>query len=458
MDEGSKAMSENKANNANEGNNSEVKLELTEAGIQQLMSVYVDEQKGLNQQMSLIEVVYAVRSNFSRIIISCAIFFGLGLLVVLLSPKLFTVTTQVVLERQDPTEAGVISNQGGSAFIATQAEILQSRSVISRALELASKGSQISIEDAMESLQASAVSGTQVVALSFMGDDPELGGQLLDSAVLAYRDKLKNDEQRIQEQRLVARETEFSLLSAEIEKQEQALSKLRSNYFDGRSGEDAIASIGQAVSDLSQQVLDVRQQRIALEKQLIAGSLNEYERDPTIRALREQFLAAQAELERVSKSLRSGHPSIVAAQREVELLRGQLAATEAANPRAQRRDIAAIKGIESELEGNLTIEQRRLADAETVRRQEQQLIDELEQTRTLTEERRRALLDQRLLAHLADSGEIGVTARVIADPVIPIAPTWPNIPLVLLVALMFGGIVGLLWAISLYRADSRQLA
>lgn len=365
---------------------------------------------------------------------------------------LYTVTAQVVLERQDPSETRVAPVNTSSAFIATQAEVMQSRSVLAAAVELTQlehpEPEKDELDAAQESIQASAVSGTQVVALSYLGLDPVYGIELLDATVAAYRNRLQNEEIDNQNQRLSAKQAEYEALLADIAALEQQLDSLRRSNFNGGSAEDAVAAQLQIIRDQTQRLGTVRQNRIALETQLLAGSVSSTLNDnPVTRSLQDRLIQAEAELARTRQTLRSGHPTVEAAQREVDLLRDQLARTERATPLLISKEVEAAKGLEEQLAAVLTEERATLAEADRMRREERMVTEELNQTQDLVDERRRALLDQRLLKRLADAGEFGVTARLIAEPVQPQAPTWPNPLLVFIICCGLGGLVGVCWAV-----------
>ena len=433
----------------------EVRLELTQAGVRQVMSLYAEEQAGRGQyggiSLGVEELIAALRTPW-RTVAMC--FFAgvlLSIVVLIFTSPLYTVTAQVVLERQDPSETRVAPVSTSSAFIATQAEVMQSRSVLADAVELTQlehpTPEQDELDAAQESIQASAVSGTQVVALSYLGLDPAYGMELLDATVTAYRNRLHREEMQNQEQRLSAKQAEYEALLADIQTLEQQLDNLRRNNFNGGSAEDAVAAQLQIIRDQTQRLGTVRQNRIALETQLLAGSVSTLNDNPVTRSLQDRLIQAEANLARTRQTLRSGHPTVEAAQREVDLLRNQLSRTERATPALIRKEIEAALGLEEQLKVVLTEERTTLAQADRLRREEQLVTDELSQTQELVDERRRALLDQRLLKRLADAGEFGVTARLIAEPVAPQAPTWPNPLLVLIICCGLGTLVGVCWAV-----------
>lgn len=433
----------------------EVRLELTQAGVRQVMSLYAEEQAGRGQYGGMtfgVDELFAALRKHWRTVVMCFLGgFILSIAVLTFTSPLYTVTAQVVLERQDPSETRAAQVNTSSAFIATQAEVMQSRAVLTEAVELTQLAhpnpEQDEVDAAQESIQASAVSGTQVVALSYLGLDPIYGMELLDATVTAYRNRLQKEETQNQDQRLSAKQAEYEALLADIETLEQQLDNLRRTNFSGGSAEDAVAAQLQIIRDQTQRLGTVRQNRIALETQLLAGSVSMLNDNSVTRSLQDRLIQAETELSRTRQTLRSGHPTVEAAQREVDLLRNQLTRTERATPALISKEIDAAKGLEAQLGVVLSEERATLAQSDRLRREEQLVTDELSQTQELIDERRRALLDQRLLKRLADAGEFGVTARVIAEPVEPQAPTWPNPLLVLIICCGLGTLVGVCWAV-----------
>ncbi|XOV83307.1 MAG: GumC family protein [bacterium] len=444
--------------NAEGGDNNlpEIRLELTQAGVRQVMSLYAEEQAGRGQHggisFGIDELFLALQKHWRAVVMCVLAGVMLSIMVLTFTSPLYTVTAQVVLERQDPSEARAAPVNTSSAFIATQAEVMQSRSVLAGAVELTQlehpDPDQDELDSAQESIQASAVSGTQVVALSYLGLDPVYGMELLEATVTAYRNRLQQEEIDNQNQRLNAKQGEYEALLEDIQRLEEQLDSLRRNNFNGGSAEDAVAAQLQIIRDQTQRLGSVRQNRIALETQLLTGSTSSALNDnPVTRSLQDRLVLAEAELARTRQTLRSGHPTVEAAQREVDLLRNQLTRTEQATPLLISKEIEAAKALEEQLIAVLNQEREILAQADRLRREERMVTEELNQTQALVDERRRALLDQRLLKRLADAGEFGITARMIAEPVQPQSPTWPNPLLVFILCCGLGGLIGVCWAI-----------
>lgn len=455
------------------GRQPEVRLELTRAGVQEVLSLYSQEQRDgaadPSLSFGLADLEAAIRER--RRMLGFGVLAGLvgALVVLLLSTPLYPVTAQVVIERHDVARA---ESAGGAAtpaasFVATQAEIMQSESVIADALaRLPDPGLDTALEadevtryesarlaEAVEAVRASPVSGTHVVALGYLGPDPDQGVALLTELVGAYRRVLARDEAALQGEKLEAKRAEIDVLDTEAERLEARLEALRGERGIVGNAEQSAEAHEEIVRDLAAQLADARNERITLENRLAAGEDQVAILDPSIRSLQEQLWAAEAELARVRLTLTARHPAVEAAEQEVTVLGRQLEASAKAAPLALQRDIEAARGLERQLAELHARERASLAALEKDRREESLLLSELERVRTLGEARRNELLDQRLVTRLAEAGEVGVSARLIEPPTLPESAAWPRPKLLIPLGLLVGGIGGLLAAIVSLRRE-----
>lgn len=427
----------------------EVRLELTRAGVQQVLSLYSQEQQSSRSEngfsIRLEDVLEVIREKRKTLAIGWAVGLAAGLLLLLVSTPLYPITARVVLERHEVSSASTDGGPGagGSAFIATQAEVMESHSVVEAAVQAIPRAAHLDEDDdaaadAFESVQASPVSGTQVIALGYLGPDAEHGVRLLEAIVARYTAVLREAEQQSHTQKLRAKEAEIDVLEAEARGVEERMAKLQLEHELHGRAEDAASAQAAILREQTAQLTEVRNQRITLENRLAGGGDQLAILDPATRVLQEQLWQAEAELARVNLTLKPRHPATEAAQREVTVLRRQLAASSMATPEALKRDIAAARGLEAQLREVYDLERQRMAEIERHRRDEQLLVAELESIRSMSEVRRRALLDQRLVTRLAESGEVGVTARIIEAPALPEGPAWPKPKVVLAGSSIFG--------------------
>ncbi len=452
------------ASDANEdAQQPEVRLELTRAGVQEVLSLYSQEQRGAPDEptftLRFADIEEAFRRRQGMLGIGTVIGLVLAIFVILASTSLYPVTAQVVIERHDMTRAEATTRAGnaGSAFVATQAEVMQSESVLADAVASIPRAAHLdddddAVADAVEAVRASPVSGTQVVALGYLGPDANHGVALLEAIVSAYKRALGAAEATVQREKLRAKQAEIDVIEGEAVALEAKLNVMRREKGTLGSAEDTSDAQTRVLQDLAAQLTDIRNQRIALENRLATGSEQLAILDPATRSIQEQLWSAQAELSRVRITLTAEHPAVEAAESEVAVLRRQLVANSKATPEALKRDITASLGLEKELERVYDRERATMGGIERDRREESLLLAELDRIRELSNIRRSELLDQRLLTRLAETGEIGVSARLIERPSLPAGAAWPRPRLLLPMGAIIGFLAGFVAAvISLQR-------
>jgi succinoglycan biosynthesis transport protein ExoP len=451
-----------------DGHQPEVRLELTRAGVEQVLSLYSPGQRAHEAEngfaVSLEDLLEAVRKRRRMLATGWGIGVVLAGLVLLFSTKLYPVGAQVVLERHEVSSASIEggSGAGGSSFIATQAEVMKSESVVGAAVASLPPPAHLDedddpVADAMEAVEASPVSGTQVVALGYLGPDAEYGARLLNAIVDSYRSVLREDEKETQTRNLRAKQAEIEALDQEARDAEARIVALREKYQILGNAEDAASAQSTVLREQASQLSEARRQRIALQSRLAAGGDQIAILDPATRTLQEQLWQAEAALGEVRLTLKPRHPAVEAAQQRVNALRAQLASSSRATPEAIKRDLAAATNLEQQLEVTYERERTRMTEIEAFRREEQLLTAELDRIRSMSDARRQAVLDQRLVTRLADAGEVGVSARVIQAPRLPEGPAWPRPKLLLALGSILGLAGGLAAAlVSLHQQRQRE--
>lgn len=454
---------------ANDGESTpEVRLELTRAGVQEVLSLYSQEQRSTSGDsgftIRLVDVERAIRERRRLLLGAVVTGIVLAAIVILASTPLYPVSAQVVLERYDMTRAESAGRNAapGASFVSTQAEVMQSDSVVRRAATGLARPAFLDDDDdvvaaALEAVQASPVSGTQIVALGYLGPDAAWGVSLIEAIVESYRTELARHESTLQREKLDAKQAEIDVLEAEAEALETRLAALRREKGTFGTAEDTAETQSDLLRELTERITETRSQRIALENRLATGNDQLAILDPAMRTLQERLWEAEAELARVRLSLTARHPAVEAAQREVTVLRRQLNASAKATPEALERDIAATRGLEAQLQAVYDEERAKMSALEIDRREESLVLAELERVRGLADTRRAELLDQRLLTRLAERGEVGVAARLIAPPTLPSGPVWPRPLLLLAGGAGLGLVIGFALALLAFHRE-RELA
>lgn len=449
-----------------DGQQPEVRLELTRAGVEQVLSLYSQEQQSSRSEsafsVSFDDLQEAIRERRRMLVGGLLGGILFAILVLWMSTPLYPVSAQVILERHEVSNTQSAGGPGtaSSAFVATQAEVMESRSVIADAVGSIPFAAHLdeddnAIADAVESIQATPVSGTQVIALGYLGPDAHYGATLLEAIVESYRGVLRKNEQQSQAQKLDAKQAEIAALELESQEVEERIEAMRLENGILGSGEDAADVQSAILRDQTEQLAAVRNDRISLENRLATGGDRLAILDPATRSLQEQLWQAEAELARVKLTLMPAHPAVEAAQQEVTVLERQLRSSSSATPQALRRDIAAAIGLEEQLLAVYEIDRARMVEIERFRRKEDALLGDLDRIREMSDARRTELLDQRLLTRLAESGEVGVSARIIEAPVLPESAAWPRPKFVLAAGAVFGLLAGLVAAIVSLRQSQK---
>ena len=433
----------------------EVRLELTKEGIDQVLSVYAHRQQGNTYELSLDDFTRALRRRYRWILGGALLGLLAALAVVQLSTPLYPVAARALVERSEvPGE----SRPAGSAFVATQAQLMQSTNVVLRALRTlplpsGAQSAESLLDDALDWVQTSPISGTDVIAMGYLGPDAEYGAQLLRQLVAAHGEALRESRQSELKNAIDSTAREIDVLLDESAAIESRIAQLRASNGVIGLAVDAAAAQADIVATYVEQLTEIRNQRIMLENRLAAGGDDLPILDPATRNLQEELQRAESELGRLRLNLTAEHPSVVAAARDVQGLREQLSSTGAATPQTLRRDIAAAAGLEAELSQFEAQSRQRLQELERYRSEEAVLLAELGRLEDLVTTRRRELLDQRLQSRL--NGGVNVSVRLISEPAIPGTPSWPKPALMIGLGTVLGFAITLVLAtLSLPRQRS----
>ncbi|MEL7046923.1 MAG: Wzz/FepE/Etk N-terminal domain-containing protein [Pseudomonadota bacterium] len=380
----------------------EVRLELTREGIDQVLSVYAQRQQGNTYELSLDDVTRAIRRRYRWICGGALLGVLAALAVVHLATPLYPVAARALVERSETVGE---SRPAGSAFVATQAQLMQSTDVVLRALRAlplpnGAPSAESLLDEALDWVHTSPISGTDVIAMGYLGPDAEYGAALLRQLVAAYGDALRETRQSELKAAIDSTASEIDVLLEESAAIDSRVAELRAGNGVIGLAADAASAQAELVATYVEQLTEIRNQRIMLENRLAAGGNELPILDPATRKLQEELQRAESELGRLRLNLTAEHPSVVAAARSVQGLREQLSGTGAATPQTLRLDIAAATGLEAEL---TTIEEqsrRRLQELERYRGEEAVLLAEQSRLEDLVTARRRELLDQRLQSRL----------------------------------------------------------
>ena len=408
---------------------------------------------------TLQDVLQVFRRKYLTVLAGAALGLVLAAVVLARTTPIYSVSAKVVISRQDPGEL-VNTDSGSATFIATQAEVMSSLGVVAKAVASLPRPDHLApdadaVAAAHASVQASAISNTRVVALAYLGPNGEYGASLLRAMVDAYANELRDTTRSGQDQALNTKAAQLDALLQEIADQEARITELRANNNIIGTADEAAAAQSRVLREQTEELSALRNRRLELESRLAGGGGAGLSIDDRARqSLQQDLQLAEAELARVSRTLTSEHPTVIAARNNVEILRDQLAASDRVVLTDQ---IAEAVRAESELSAQVAQSRSRQEAIEAHRQVENELLNKLEQSRSLAERWRQELSNLRVGAQLAEEGNVGVNARFSDAPVAPEDPVWPRPELMLPAGLAFGLMAGFFLALfSLRRRGSIQ--
>lgn len=401
------------------------------------------------------DILEVLKRRRRFLIIGAVIGAQLAVLVLYLSTPLYSVSAQVVITQQVPGQL-IDSDSGSSAFIATQAEVLQSLTVVQQAVATLPRPNYLepeidAVAAALETVHASAIAGTRVIALAYLGPDPKYGAALLNAMVDAYLTQVRDGTSVGQATLRDTKSAELEVLLEEVARQESKIDDLRQKNAIVGTAEEAAAAQAARLSDQVAELMKARNRRVELQSRFAAGGATATADDRFRTSLRDDLRKAESELANARKTLTAEHPATVAAERNVDVLRAQLASSEVGSRDDLRQQVGEAVRLETELAAMEAKSRERLKDIETYRRKDDKLEVELERLQSHVSELQRELLEQRLASRLAVAGGMGIGAHIIANPVLPDEPIWPKKKFILLSGTVLGLVVGFVFALVSLR-------
>ncbi|MBW2269407.1 MAG: hypothetical protein JRH16_12600 [Deltaproteobacteria bacterium] len=416
-------------------------------------SIFLEELPGVLRRQWLL-VVYAV----------CAAV-GLGGTYLYFAAPVYGVGAEILVERRDSALDEFRRMNSGNAFLATQAEIIHSPTIVEPALAslsvplfVAEEGETLDpLSKALALLSVTPVRGTDVVAINFRASQAETGSKFVEAVVREYRDFLYNIEFSAHNQAL-------DLLTKREAELRSTLSGLKARYKQllresGSAGEDGslhtlqksvLEFHARSAAEAATRRSTFRAELSALEHALASGS-SAFPRDTVDEALLEQLQEARAERRQLKAMLGSRHPDLLAVEGEVQLLEEQLASSVSGEIARLRHALATERAEESRRSRRLETELEKNSASELERFGQEELQVEIAQLSEIHDQTFRMLSEKRLAVGALD--QAGVIVRVLTRPRSEPEKVWPRAELVVLPCVLIGLIGGLALALV---ADRRQ--
>jgi len=419
---------------------------------------------------------------------------GFGALYFVRTPHTYEVKARLLVERQDmPLATGQPEKPAKDLdFLATQAEILKSPAVVSRAaeqIEWLSKSPHLSPTQSMiGDLAVRPVMGTSVLSIGFQASDSERAVQAVTAIVDSYRHYLNETERGAHLETLGLLTRNEKELRSDLQELEEQYVTLRKNSPLAGKGKGGVDVHMALVEELGRQLAQARNSRIQLENQLqivehgrkqpgdfaevsttntggyvgyvkstsTAGG-NSQQTELAEATGASQLAAAKAantaELENLQKQLTEAqmrekelaeryghkHPDLRAVREQIIELTAQYQQAINDAPEVLRNQLEAANANEQRLTEVYQVELETAKSIDQFILEEHQLVGQIDRVRASHD----SLLDQlrhwKLTDEAVADGRSRVRVTLLEQPTIPLKPVWPD------PGLLFGvcGLIGL---------------
>jgi chain length determinant protein EpsF len=431
--------------------------------------------------MSFQQLLAVLRARFTTALITLLAVVGITLLLSTVLPKQYTATAYLVIDFKgmDQTTGGMLPLQLVPGYMATQVDIIQSHRVARRVVTdlklaanpgvreqwLSDTSGRGSLEDwladlLLKKLDVKPAKDSSVVALEYTNPDPRFASTLANAFAQAYIDT--NLDLRVAPAQVTANwfEARLASMKGDLEKAQAAL-----NAYQRRTGivaTDERADVESTrLSELSGQLVQA-QAAVAdgvsrlqqLDEFLARGkepeALPEVLANPVIQGLKSQLSQSVARLEQISSQLGNNHPDVRKLKADIESQRTQLREEIRTVASSIRNVTRVAQQRESELRAAVAEQKAKLFKFNQGRDEMAVLMKEVESAQHAYE-----AASQRLTQTSLESQANQTNITLLSPAVTPITPSFPRLYLNLALAVVFGSMLGLAFALVREMLDQR---
>lgn len=398
------------------------------------------------------------------------------LVLTLVLPKTYEASTALVMnfKGSDPVTGSTIPAQMMPGYMATQVDIIQSRSVATGVVE------RLRMQDApavrrkfqeeregrgdikdwlagilLKNLSVVPSRESSVIGLSYQGSDPEFAAAVAN----AFAQEYKETAIRLRVQPLKEATAYFSeqmdTLRANLERSQSRLSKFQQDH--GLVSVDVRMDVENArLNDLSSQLVVVQGQladAVSRQREVMRGNpadIPDVVANPLVQTLGAQLSQAEARFAEIDSRLAANNPLHQSAKAEVDKIRAALAAQVRTASNSVTSGATILRNREAGIVAALQDQKAKVLELNRTRDELAVLTRDLENAQRAYD----ALLgrfNQTSLEGQSNQADVAVLSPALA----PVSPSSPRLSLNLALALMLGLLLGAGAAIVIEMLDRR---
>ena len=397
--------------------------------------------------------------------------------VTLQTPKSYTAATELIIDGkgQDPISGESLPARMLSGYIATQADIIRSRNVANKVIDQLNLIEEPALQPEFRAasteplpsrgwllyylktgLAVTPQRDSSVLSISFKARNPELAARIADAFAQAYIQT--NLELRIEPAKQITQWYDLQLASLRenlVDRQNTLAAYQEEHNIIASS--DRLDLESEKLAELSSMLLVVQGQRLdeqSRSKQLDGskpGALPEHVlTNPQVQKISDELSQAQARMAEIGSQVGSNHPQYRQAQREVDALQAQLQRTLKLVGGSLRSSVELSQSREEQLKAEVAAQKEHVLQLNRNRNQLTLLRQEVDNAQAAYD------------AALARASQTKLESRIALTDVailntaaVPSKPTEPKPALNLLIATVFGLLLGTAVALCWEWIDRR---
>ena len=397
-------------------------------------------------------------------------------LVVMITPKSYTAVTDLLVDSRglDPVSGDFQPTRLNSTYIATQADIIRSRNVALKVIK------QLELEKSPAMIKAAKLSGnpnydqqrmisymakglfvvpkrdSNLLSITFQGEDPQLAAQLTDAFAHAYI--YTNLELRVEpaKQTSLWYDQQLASLRAELIEKQNALSSYQEEHNIITSS-DRLDLETSKLAELSSMLIAVQRERLNSQSRsdLISntkrGQLETRALDnPQVQKVSTDLAQAQARLSELATQVGQNHPQYRLAAGEVDALRRQLNRMVELINGSLLSSVELSQAREDQLKEELAAQKELVLQLSRNRNELTLLKQEADNAQTAYDAALARSIETRLESQIA-----ATDVAILNNAQVPGRPTSPKPALTLFLATVVGLMTGIAIALGLEWLDPR---
>lgn len=422
--------------------------------------------------MTLQQFLQILRVRYKLALIVFVITAAIGTTVTLLLPKEYQATTSLVVDvKADPIAGMLMPSLGSPAYMTTQAEIIQSDRVATRAVQLLQLDrapfavarwreeteGRIPIENywgdtLKRNLQVQPTRGSNIITLSYRAQDAKFTAAVVNAFAQAYIGVSIDLQVEPASQYAAWFDDRLKSLRAGMERAQAKLSAFQQEQgivvSDARAEQEAqrlTAMVGQLASAQGEKVETVVRQRNT------GTELSpDVQQNPIVLSLKGELARAETRMGELASTVGSNHPQRVQVQAQIDGIKGQIASEMQRISGGSATAARVSTQREAELKAMIEAQKKQVLAL----RENQDKLAVLQRD-VESAQRSYDIVAQRMSQTTLESQSNQANVRVLSPAVEPLTPSGPKVPRNILMAVLGGALLAAGLAIGLEYLDRR---